>query len=77
MFKDVLSKLGNLSPFPYYINHLLIAVVLSLIFGTPLAGMFFYVGREIRDWEKEGYFDHKGFWTPVVPTFVWWILTLI
>jgi hypothetical protein len=53
---------------PYYINHLVIALVIGTVFGfNYFVGAAFYTGREIRDWEKLGYFDHKGFWWPVIP----------
>ena len=51
---------------PYYINHLLIALVIGLIFQNFFVGGSFYAGREVRDWQKLGHFDHKGFWWPVV-----------
>lgn len=41
--------------------------------ATALPGLFFYAGREFRDWEKghnfaSGRFDQKGFWWPVLPS---------
>jgi cytochrome bd-type quinol oxidase subunit 2 len=59
---------------PYYINHLIIALFIGIIFGNLFAGATFYIGREIRDWEKLGHFDHKGFWIPVIPCIVLQIL---
>jgi hypothetical protein len=59
-----LSKLNT--GLPYYINHAIIAVVIGFIFGNFFVGAAFYVGRELRDWEKLGYFDHPGFWWPIV-----------
>lgn len=56
----------------YYHKHLMVACVLSLVTLTPLAGAFFYVGREVRDleklhdWNMAG-FDWRGFLWPVVP----------
>ena len=55
--------------FPYYINHLIIALVIGFVFQNFFVGAAFYIGREIRDWEKLGHFDHKGFWWPVVACF--------
>tara|TARA_R110000751_G_scaffold281362_3_gene383897 strand:+ start:884 stop:1117 length:234 start_codon:yes stop_codon:yes gene_type:complete len=52
--------------FPYYINHLVIALIIGFIFQNFFVGAAFYIGRELRDWEKLGHFDHKGFWWPVV-----------
>ena len=53
---------------PYYINHLLIALLIGTVFGLNyFVGAAFYAGREIRDWEKLGRFDHKGFWWAVIP----------
>mgnify|MGYP003650746398 CR=1 FL=1 len=51
---------------PYYINHLLISLVIGAAFCNFMVGASFYTGRELRDWEKLGSFDHKGFWFPVV-----------
>ena len=63
------------SPFPYYINHLIIAVAISAAAWfaglTPiLAGAAFYLGREIRDREKLGFWDWRGLLFPVVPLVV-------
>ena len=51
---------------PYYINHVIIAMIIGGVFGNFLVGVVYYVGREMRDWEKLGHFDHKGFWWPFV-----------
>jgi hypothetical protein len=51
---------------PYYINHLIISLIIGISFGNLIVGASFYIGRELRDWEKLGSFDHKGFWFPVV-----------
>jgi len=51
---------------PYWVNHILVAVVIGLALNNFLCGAFYYVGREMRDWEKLGYFDHPGFWAPVI-----------
>jgi hypothetical protein len=50
---------------PYWANHVWISVLIGLLLGNFLCGATFYVGREIRDWEKIGNFDHLGFWPPV------------
>ena len=54
------------TPWPYWVNHALIAVAIGWPFGNWWVGAAFYSGREIRDWQKLGYFDHAGFWAPVV-----------
>lgn len=51
---------------PYYINHLIISIIIGLIFSNFIVGASFYIGRELRDWEKIGKFDHKGFWIPTI-----------
>lgn len=56
--------------FPYYVNHLIIALAIGFVFQNFFVGGAFYVGRELRDWEKLGHFDHKGFWFPVVACFL-------
>ena len=53
--------------FPYFINHLIIALTIGFVFQDFFVGAAFYTGREIRDWQKLGYFDHAGFWWPVLP----------
>ena len=63
---------------PYRIEHLLAACLLSVVFMTPVAGVLFYLGREIRDREKLGRWDWPGLLWPVVPlapllAFEWWI----
>ena len=50
---------------PYYVNHTLIGIAIGLLFQNMFVGASFYAGREIRDWEKLGHFDHRGFWWPV------------
>lgn len=75
--------------FPYYINHLIVAILLGIVTISPIAGAMFYAGREIRDWEKNGNFapgrfDHQGFWWPFIPLLIadlifkaWILLTFI
>lgn len=36
----------------YYHKHLMIACAISALTLTPLAGAMFYLGREVRDWQK-------------------------
>jgi len=59
---------------PYYINHLIIALLIGILFFNFMVGAAFYAGREIRDWEKIGEFDHKGFWFPVIGCIVLQVL---
>lgn len=67
---------------PYYIEHALVSVSISIpfaLFGVwdwgLIAGMFFYIGREVRDveklhnWNMEG-FDWKGLLAPLLSNFV-------
>lgn len=54
----------------YFHRHLLVASALSLLTLTPLFGAAFYLGREIRDWEKGTnytWFDWRGLLWPAVP----------
>ena len=66
-----MTKLANL--FPYYVNHLVIAVAMSLavsfIAGIPMAwpGAAFYAVREVIQRERYGYWDWPGLLWPVVP----------
>jgi len=46
---------------PYWVAHGLVAIGISLITGYWLAGSIFYLGRELRDWEKLHNYDIKGF----------------
>ena len=65
MIRNLFRKINT--GLPYYINHLLIALAIGFVFQNNFfVGAAFYTGRELRDWEKLGYFDHKGFWWPVV-----------
>lgn len=56
---------------PYYIWHLVIAVVITgalyPIAGSFLPGAVFYVGREVRDREKLGRWDWPGLLWPTIP----------
>ncbi len=70
---------------PYWILHGIVAVMIqidisilswmlsfssdNLSVGTA-SGIAFYVGREIRDLEKLGFFDWKGFVSPIVFCFI-------
>ena len=56
---------------PYWVNHILVALAIGLVMGQGfLYGAMFYAGREFSDWEKLGYFDHKGFWAPVISSVI-------
>lgn len=62
----IIGRLGRI--FPHYgVAHLTVALGVGLVTGAPICGAAFYAGREIRDWQKAGRFDHRGFWWPVVP----------
>lgn len=71
---------------PYYIEHALISIGISLVafllfgYGALTAGFIFYLGREIRDWEKLHNWDIKGFdWKgllyPLVATIILMIIS--
>lgn len=55
------------TPWPYWLDHLLVAAAISLVLQEPLAGALFYAGREVRDREKLGRWDWPGLLAPVVP----------
>lgn len=44
------------------------------LFGGTLAGMFFYIGREVTDREKEGYWDYAGLISPIVSSIIIYML---
>lgn len=67
---------------PYWIAHALVAAVISFLalwmsdgFFSYFAGSMFYLGREIRDWEKlhdwklSG-FDWKGLLWPIIANLI-------
>ena len=70
---------------PYWINHGLIALAITLVtllapkLALVSAGMWFYIGREIRDveklhnwnWKK---FDWPGMALPVLLTVLLWLI---
>ena len=66
----------------YFHKHLLAGFLISVITLMPGAGAMFYLGREIRDWQKGGIYptgnprnpgawDRKGLLWPFVPLMVW------
>jgi len=57
--KKIKEKLIEITP--YWMAHAYVAIAISLITGYWLAGTLFYLGREIRDWEKLHDWDIKGF----------------
>ena len=63
---EIKSILKLKTGLPYYINHLIISLAIGAVFFNFMVGASFYAGREIRDWEKLGSFDHRGFWFPVI-----------
>lgn len=62
------------TPFPYWLDHAIIACIISALVTIVLdepaagwcAGAFFYIGREVRDYEKLGWLDWRGLVAPVV-----------
>jgi len=79
------------TPFPYYINHAIVAVLIMLpiaalswwgasassilsistkwklcILCGACSGFFFYLGREIAQWEDKAYFDWPGILAPAI-----------
>jgi len=66
---------------PHWLNHGIVALIITLItmqapdLAVVSAGLWFYIGREIRDWEKlhnwnwQG-FDWQGIVLPLVVTFL-------
>ena len=77
----------------YHHEHLFWGLVLSIVFLMPGAGAMFYLGRELRDWEKANYtpenprtiwsWDKKGLLWPFIPMmawhglFVWWAIPIL
>ena len=57
----------------YYHRHLLIACAISVATLSPTAGAMFYVGREVRDREKMGFWDWRGMLWPVVGLAPLWV----
>lgn len=89
MITEWIDYLGQLSPFPYYINHFFIAIIISIvtnfiasrIFENKhnlflLSGGVFYIVREGIQWAESGFthFDYQGFWWPVFATFLLMLL---
>ena len=72
--RATLKVLGGV--LPYWMNHVIVAFVVGLIFGGPAYGFLFYAGREIRDWEKAGRFDRPGFWAPTRAMAAWHALRI-
>lgn len=69
----MLDRLASI--FPYYINHVIVAALISgaayLAIGNPfatLAGGAFYAVREVIQRQRKGYWDAKGFAWPVAST---------
>lgn len=69
------NEIGHIIGIPHYWYHAFVAVVIQLLFTLVTgpafaygAAMFFYVGRELRDYEKIGKLDKKGLIYPVVAT---------
>lgn len=67
-WRDLTCPFGN-----YYVCHVLIALLIAVILwpvvgltGGLAAGAFFYVGREVTQWEGGLEFDWKGFLAPVL-----------
>ena len=77
MIDRIFTLLGRF-PAPYYVGHATVALLIfAAVFLTSgdalaaaLAGGMFYVGREVRDREKLGYWDWPGLIAPVVTMLV-------
>lgn len=59
--------------------HAYVAIIISLITGYWAGGSLFYLGRELRDWEKlHDYhlagFDWKGLLAPIVASLILYFL---
>ena len=89
----ILNRLAKLPPFsylPYFMDHLVIAGLISLaavgaagFIDIPapltradaiLAGPLFYAIREFIQWRQKGYFDRRGFLYPMLPLSLFWIV---
>lgn len=73
IFSRVYDKLKSLSPFPYYIDHLVIGTLMCLVTGLWWLGGAFYGLRECwqyfyihRNVVGNKSFDWNGFWYPVI-----------
>ena len=69
-------------PFPYYIEHALVALAIQTAVAMPFsietgtaAGFCFYLGREVRDRQKLGVWDWKGLIAPTVAVFAVYAVT--
>lgn len=63
----------------YYHSHFAIATILSIMaywipYAFALAGFLFYLGREIRDWEKLGFIDWPGILFPFYSSLIIFLL---
>lgn len=72
-------------PAPYYVGHAYVALLIFIcVFASSsdalagaLAGAFFYVGREVRDREKIGYWDIKGIVSPIAAMCIVYFSTML
>lgn len=69
--RKLLIKFNDV-PIPYYVGHIIFALLIAAIIWPVLgiqaglvAGAFFYIGREFTQWEEGLSFDWKGLIAPV------------
>lgn len=62
---------------PYWVAHILVSTIISLILGHWLLGPMFYAGREFTQYEEKGYFDWRGIVWPFVAALFLHILKLL
>lgn len=69
--KRLYARLSALIPYPY--SHLLVASLIACVTLSPMAGAMFYVGREVRDLQKQHDWNMAGFdW----PGFLWGVVPM-
>ncbi len=73
-----------MTPFPYFIEHALVALIIQAVVAMPFtietgtaSAFCFYLGREVRDRQKLGFWDWKGLIAPTVAVFAVYAVTLI
>ena len=75
--KEKITKWINDLPITYYQGHAIFALIIALILwpisgivAGAYAGAFFYIGREIAQYEYTDTMDWKGLLYPVIPMIV-------
>jgi hypothetical protein len=65
----------------YYINHFLVSLAIDLamyfLTGGFFYGAMFYTGREVRDMEKLGFIDWKGWIAPMIASLLFFLLIIL